>query len=94
MPMFKKKSQGEETKPKLAPDECMKTYQFRIYPNKEQIGLLGQVLKLCRQLYNACLQQRVWAQVNDVVSAVKLCKRHWLYGLISAPIAVLYSTGI
>lgn len=60
MALFKK-AVGEEAKPKLAADECMKTFKFRIYPNKEQTGRLYNVLKLCRQLYNACLQQRIWA---------------------------------
>lgn len=57
--MFKKK--GEEDQPKVAPDECIKAFQYRIYPNKEQISLLYKVLMYCRWLYNACLQQRIWA---------------------------------
>ena len=60
MPLFKKKTEGEESKPKLEPDECLKTFQYRIYPTKEQLSLLYKVLKFCRVLYNTCLQQRIW----------------------------------
>ncbi|MDA8213409.1 MAG: transposase [Clostridia bacterium] len=34
------------------------TYSFRIYPSKEQEGLMNQTIERCRQLYNAALEQR------------------------------------
>ena len=39
----------------------MKTYRFRIYPTDAQIDMLNSTLELCRQLYNAMLQQRIYA---------------------------------
>ncbi|MCL5782769.1 MAG: transposase, partial [Candidatus Thermoplasmatota archaeon] len=39
----------------------MKTYRFRIYPTDVQIYMLNSTLELCRQLYNAMLQQRIYA---------------------------------
>ena len=39
----------------------MRTYKFRLYPSAGQEKLLIQQLNLCRELYNAFLQQRVYA---------------------------------
>ena len=39
----------------------MKAYKFRIYPNNTQIHLLESTLNACRNLYNAMLQQRIYA---------------------------------
>ncbi|MCL6090116.1 MAG: transposase [Candidatus Thermoplasmatota archaeon] len=39
----------------------MRTYKFRLYPSAEQQGLLIEQLNLCRELYNAMLQQRIYA---------------------------------
>jgi putative transposase len=39
----------------------MRTYRFRLYPSAEQQGLLMDQLNLCRELYNAMLQQRIYA---------------------------------
>ncbi|MCL5783008.1 MAG: helix-turn-helix domain-containing protein [Candidatus Thermoplasmatota archaeon] len=39
----------------------MKTYRFRIYPTDVQIYMLNSTLELCRQIYNAMLQQRIYA---------------------------------
>ena len=36
----------------------MRTYKFRIYPSDAQIDMLNSTLELCRQFYNAMLQQR------------------------------------
>lgn len=36
----------------------LKTYKFRLYPTKAQITRLEQTLSLCRELYNAALQER------------------------------------
>jgi transposase len=37
----------------------MKSYQYRIYPNKEQTNILNKTLELCRNLYNTALYQRI-----------------------------------
>lgn len=36
----------------------IKSYKFRIYPSKTQKHRLGKTLELCRELYNAALQER------------------------------------
>ena len=35
-----------------------KSYKFRIYPSKSQVTILENTLDLCRELYNAALQER------------------------------------
>ena len=39
----------------------MKAYKFRLYPSTEQEKLLIKQLNKCRELYNAFLQQRIYA---------------------------------
>ena len=39
----------------------MRTFRFRIYPSDAQIDMLNSTLDLCRELYNAMLQQRIYA---------------------------------
>ena len=39
----------------------MKAYRFRIYPSDAQIRVLESTLNVCRNLYNAMLQQRIYA---------------------------------
>ncbi|MGC8506348.1 MAG: RNA-guided endonuclease InsQ/TnpB family protein [Thermoplasmata archaeon] len=39
----------------------MRTYKFRIYPSDAQITALNSTLEQCRELYNAMLQQRIYA---------------------------------
>ena len=39
----------------------MKAYKFRLYPSTEQEKLLIKQLNMCRELYNAFLQQRIYA---------------------------------
>ena len=39
----------------------MKAYKFRIYPSGAQIRVLESTLNVCRNLYNAMLQQRIYA---------------------------------
>ena len=39
----------------------MRTFRFRIYPSKRQIDMLDSTLNLSRELYNAMLQQRIYA---------------------------------
>lgn len=38
----------------------IRTYKYRIYPNKTQAGLLNRALYLCRWLYNSALEHRIW----------------------------------
>lgn len=38
--------------------KIIKSYKFRIYPNKTQTAKLCETLDLCRELYNAALQER------------------------------------
>lgn len=37
----------------------IRNYKFRIYPTKKQVILMDNTIDLCRNLYNACLQQRI-----------------------------------
>ena len=39
----------------------MRAYRFRIYPSSRQTDMLNSTLNLCRELYNAMLQQRIYA---------------------------------
>ena len=39
----------------------MRTYRFRIYPSDAQTDMLDTAMELCRQLYNAMLEQRIYA---------------------------------
>lgn len=39
----------------------MKTYKFRLYPTKEQMNTINETTHLCRRLYNALLEQRIFA---------------------------------
>jgi putative transposase len=38
----------------------IRTYKYRIYPNKKHVGLLNSGLGLCRCLYNCALEHRIW----------------------------------
>ena len=37
----------------------IRTYKYRIYPTKNQLGLLSRALGLCRCLYNSALEHRI-----------------------------------
>ena len=39
----------------------IRTYKYRIYPNKEQAEKIDYTLDLCRWLYNSALEQRITA---------------------------------
>lgn len=39
----------------------MKTYKFNLEPTKQQAELMDWTLTMCRQLYNALLEQRIFA---------------------------------
>jgi putative transposase len=38
----------------------LKTYRYKLEPNKQQRYALARTLDVCRELYNDCLQQRKW----------------------------------
>ena len=48
----------------------IRTYRFRIYPDSAQIHILESSLNLSCELYNAMLQQRIYAytHVNSQVN--------------------------
>lgn len=35
----------------------MKSYKFRIYPNRQQVQILSQTIETCRSLYNQSLER-------------------------------------
>lgn len=39
----------------------LKTYKYRLYPNKPQKQAIDAVLDLCRNLYNAALEHRIYS---------------------------------
>src|SRR5256886_8385317 len=41
-----------------------KTFKFRLYPNRQQLEKLTATLDVCRELYNAGLQERIEAWKN------------------------------
>lgn len=43
----------------------MKTYKYRIYPNKTQEKKLMQTLNVCKNLYNKCLEERINLYKNE-----------------------------
>jgi len=73
-----------------------RAYQFRLYPTKAQEGKLRSTLDLCRNLYNAALEQRIFAWKNrhksisfyDQVNEVKVLRGDVLgYGDVSFGVA-------
>src|SRR5659263_153539 len=59
-----------------------KTYQFRIYPNKNQEVVLNSTLSTCRRLYNDSLAERKrQAELNELERTFGICpwgKPEWL----------------
>ncbi len=43
-----------------------KTFKFRLYPNRQQRDKLTATLDVCRELYNAGLQERIEAWKNHI----------------------------
>jgi putative transposase len=43
-----------------------KTFKFRLYPNRKQRDRLTATLDICRELYNAALQERINAWKNNI----------------------------
>lgn len=60
----------------------MKTFKYRIYPRRAQEKRLFQMLAVCRNWYNMCIEERKWAyelegrsvSKNDQLSQVKYYK--------------------
>ncbi|MCL5963078.1 MAG: transposase [Candidatus Thermoplasmatota archaeon] len=46
----------------------IRTYQYRIYPNKKTTKILNYTIELCRQLYNAALTERKEAYRSSQIS--------------------------
>jgi len=59
-----------------------KTYQFRIYPNKNQDVIMNRTLSTCRHLYNDSLGERkLQAELNELERTFGVCpwgKPHWI----------------
>lgn len=55
----------------------LKSYKYRIYPNKEQVVKLNQTLGVCRFVYNYMLNKKIEAYKKDKtkLSAFDLCYR-------------------
>lgn len=49
----------------------LKTFVFRIYPNKEQVQLLDSTIETCRRWYNECLAERKTAYETEKKSVSK-----------------------
>ena len=81
----------------------MRAYRFRIYPSSRQIDMLNSTLNLCRELYNAMLEQRIYAyrsgrKVNyrsqqDEIPALKDKYCYGRKGLITSCCCVPYTAG-
>ena len=61
--MSKKKDAALKTEEKKArepkdPNLRCKAYKFRLYPTKKQVGKLEWMMRRCKELYNAALQER------------------------------------
>ncbi|WP_324225160.1 transposase [Lentibacillus sp.] len=54
--------------PKEGRDDNEKTYKFKLEPNQEQEASMNWVLMMSRQLYNAMLEQRIFAYKTRDVS--------------------------
>jgi len=46
----------------------LKTYKYRIYPNKEQKQKIDTTIDLCRNLYNAALEHRIYLYKRSGIS--------------------------
>ena len=46
----------------------LKAFKYRLYPNRVQTAKLNQTLNTCRELYNACLEQRRTAYRHNHLS--------------------------
>ena len=46
-----------------------RTFKYRLYPNREQREKLQATLEVCRELYNAALQERreAWASARKSI---------------------------
>ena len=53
-----------------------RTFKYRLYPTPDQAVVLDRWLWLCRQLYNACLEQRIAAWKMQRKSVHKFAQMH------------------
>ena len=64
---------------------CSRTFKYRLYPNRKQREILSAHLDMCRELYNAALQERIesykttrkgvtWLQQQAQLPAIKECR--------------------
>ena len=61
-----------------------RTFKYRLYPTAEQAVVLDRWLWLCRQLYNACLEQRIAAWKMQRKSLSKFTQMNELLDLKAA----------
>lgn len=54
----KKQAQPRKTRKQKSPNLRKKAFKFRIYPTEKQIGKLEWMLRRCKELYNAALEER------------------------------------
>ena len=52
----------------------LKTYRYKLEPNKQQRYALARTLDVCRELYNDCLQQRKWNRCSRFEQQTQLNK--------------------
>src|SRR3989344_8744614 len=50
----------------------IKTYKFRIYPSKQQVSILNNILNNCRYLYNSMLEYERYVYEKDIRFANKI----------------------
>jgi putative transposase len=59
----------------------LRTFKYRIYPNKEQKTKIDKTLYLCRTLYNLALEQRIFAYTTQRKNMRKFDQCNELIGL-------------
>lgn len=53
----------------------IKTYKYRLYPNKDQIVIIDRTIGVCRCVYNLALETKIraWESAQKNLSAISLC---------------------
>jgi len=59
----------------------LKTYRYRLYPNKKQKQIIDNTIELCRHLYNCGLEQRIRAYRQNRISVTAFQQINELPGL-------------
>src|SRR5437773_2330899 len=57
-PRIKKPHKPRGPRPPKNPNLRNKMYKFRLYPTQKQIGTLEWILRRCKEIYNAALEER------------------------------------